>query len=225
MSDSLHEEEALGKAYDLHLLGRLWGYVKPYWVQVLCTVALVAPMFALEVAQPFLMRAGMDGVFAEQGTLEHRPSGMAVVLEQLGIDGLIDWLMAPPASVPALWWLASLYFIAAAVAALMQYLHMLLMTTTGQNAMRDLRRVVFVKIQQLHMGFFDQYPVGRLVTRTTNDVENVAEMFSAGIVALVTDVLKMIGFASVLLLVVVSLSTPRQSDAHLLQIFKKSADA
>jgi ABC-type multidrug transport system fused ATPase/permease subunit len=51
------------------------------------------------------------------------------------------------------------------------------------------------------MGFFEHYPVGRLVTRTTNDVENVAEMFSAGIVALVTDVVKMIGFASVLLLV------------------------
>jgi ATP-binding cassette subfamily B protein len=201
MSDALHEEEALGKAYDLHLLGRLWHYVQPYWIQVLCTVLLVAPIFALEVAQPFLMRAGMDGVFAEHGTLEHGPSGMSVVLEQLGIDRALAWLMLPPASVPPLWWLATLYFVAAAITALMQYLHTLLMTTTGQNAMRDLRRVAFNKIQQLHMGFFDQYPVGRLVTRTTNDVENVAEMFSAGIVALVTDVLKMIGFASVLLLV------------------------
>jgi ABC-type multidrug transport system fused ATPase/permease subunit len=51
------------------------------------------------------------------------------------------------------------------------------------------------------MGFFDRYPVGRLVTRATNDVENVAEMFSAGIVALVTDLIKMLGFAVALFLV------------------------
>ena len=44
-------------------------------------------------------------------------------------------------------------------------------------------------------------PVGRLVTRATNDVENVAEMFSAGIVALLTDLLKMLGFAVALFLV------------------------
>jgi len=201
MNPEIHEEEALGKAYDLHLLGRLWAYVQPYWLQVLCTVLLVVPIFALEIAQPFLMRAGMDGVFAEHGTLEHAPSGMSRVVSGLGIDRGLEWLMQPPAGLPALGWLAVLYFVSAVFAALMQYLHMLLMTTTGQNAMRDLRRMAFAKIQQLHMGFFDRYPVGRIVTRTTNDIENVAEMFSAGIVALLTDILKMIGFASVLLLV------------------------
>jgi ABC-type multidrug transport system fused ATPase/permease subunit len=74
------------------------------------------------------------------------------------------------------------------------------MSLTGQAAMRDLRRDVFGHIQRLHLGFFDRYPVGRLVTRATNDVENIAEMFSSGIVALVTDVAKMIGFAVVLFL-------------------------
>ncbi len=74
------------------------------------------------------------------------------------------------------------------------------MSLTGQAAMRDLRRDVFGHIQKLHLGFFDRYPVGRLVTRATNDVENIAEMFSSGIVALVTDVAKMIGFAVVLFL-------------------------
>ena len=80
----------------------------------------------------------------------------------------------------------------------MQFVHMVLMAVTGQSAMRDLRKAVFDKIQSLHLGFFDQYPVGRLVTRASNDVENVAEMFTAGVVALITDVFKMIGFAVVL---------------------------
>jgi ABC-type multidrug transport system fused ATPase/permease subunit len=69
------------------------------------------------------------------------------------------------------------------------------MSRTGQAAMRDLRRAVFAHIQRLHLGFFDTMPVGRLVTRATNDVENVSEMFSAGIAALVRDVFKMLGLA------------------------------
>ena len=64
--------------------------------------------------------------------------------------------------------------------------------------MRDLRREVFAHIQRLHLGYFDTMPVGRLVTRATNDVENVAEMFSAGFVALIRDVLKMVGIAAAL---------------------------
>jgi ABC-type multidrug transport system fused ATPase/permease subunit len=67
--------------------------------------------------------------------------------------------------------------------------------------MRDLRRIVFDHIQRLHLGFFDAMPVGRLVTRATNDVENVAEMFSAGIAALIRDVFKMLGLALALFLV------------------------
>jgi ABC-type multidrug transport system fused ATPase/permease subunit len=67
--------------------------------------------------------------------------------------------------------------------------------------MRDLRVKIFAHLQKLHLGFFDRIPVGRLVTRVTNDVENVAEMFSAGIVALITDVAKMIGFGAMLFLV------------------------
>ena len=201
MSDALHEEEALGKAYDLHLLGRLWTYVRPYRLQVVCTVLLVVPMFALEVAQPFLIQYGIDGALAEHGTVDRGPSGMSRVLADLGWDRVLESLVQPPAGVPALGWLAGLYLMAAVLAAFMQYLHIVLMTLTGQNAMRDLRRVVFDSIQKLHMGFFDEYPVGRLVTRTTNDVENVSEMFSAGIVALITDVAKMIGFATVLVLV------------------------
>ena len=56
-------------------------------------------------------------------------------------------------------------------------------------------REVFGHIQKLISASSIATQSGRLVTRATNDVENVAEMFSAGIVALITDLLKMIGFA------------------------------
>ena len=98
-------------------------------------------------------------------------------------------------------WLGTLFLGVVLASAVLQYVQMVLMATTGQAAMRDLRADVFRHLQSLHLGFFDGYPVGRLVTRATSDVDNVAEMFSQGIVALLTDVLKMVGFAVALFLV------------------------
>lgn len=186
--DSLHEEEALGKAYDTRLMARLWRWVAPYRGQVVATLLLTAPLFLLELAPAWIVKSGLDrvqpdGAAAEPGT------------------GWLDRLFDPPGNIDGLAWLAGLYLLAMAGNAALQFVHTILMAKTGQSAMRDLRRDVYQHIQGLHLGFFDRYPVGRLVTRATNDVENVSEMFSAGIVALVTDVLKMIGFAVVLFLV------------------------
>jgi ATP-binding cassette subfamily B protein len=167
-ADVIHEEEALGRAYDLRLLRRLWGWVAPYRRQVALTLGLVVPLFALELAPGLIVKGGLDRLTRSQDP-------------QLDVRALL---------------LVAVMLAAAGL----QFWHQVLMARTGQSAMRDLRRDVFAHTLRLHMGFFDRYPVGRLVTRSTNDVENVAEMFSAGIVALVTDVFKMLGIAAALLI-------------------------
>jgi ATP-binding cassette subfamily B protein len=185
--EAILEEEALGKAVDRRLLARLWPYVAPYRAQVVATILLVLPMFALELAPAWLVKTGLDRVIL-RGEAGAPP-------------GLLDRLLVPPLAIPPLAWLGTLFLAVVLLSSALQYVYMVLMATTGQAAMRDLRADVFRHIQSLHLGFFDTYPVGRLVTRATNDVENVAEMFSQGIVALVTDVLKMVGFAVALFLV------------------------
>lgn len=182
--DALHEEEVLGKAYDARLMARLWRWVAPYRGQVAATLLLTAPMFVLELAPAWIVKTGLDLV---QG------DGAAA--------GRLAWLLDPPGAIDPLAWLAGIYLVAMALGAGLQFVHAVLMSKTGQAAVRDLRRDVFAHLQGLHLGYFDRHPVGRLVTRATNDVENLSEMFSAGIVALVTDVLKMVGFAVVLFLV------------------------
>jgi ATP-binding cassette subfamily B protein len=183
--DAMHEEEALGKAYDARLIQRLWPYVRPYWLQVVLTVLMVVPIFSLEIAPAWIIKTGLDRI-VDPGTAD---------------PASLRWLLEPPGSLSPLLWLGLLYLGTMVSLGALQFGHMVLMARTGQSAMRDLRSDVFQHIQRLHLGFFDRYPVGRLVTRATNDVENVAEMFSAGIVALITDVLKMIGFAVALFLV------------------------
>jgi ATP-binding cassette subfamily B protein len=50
--------------------------------------------------------------------------------------------------------------------------------------MFDMRMQIFRKLQTLDVSFFDRNPVGRLMTRLTNDVETLNEMFTSGVVAI-----------------------------------------
>jgi ABC-type multidrug transport system fused ATPase/permease subunit len=193
--EAMHEEEALGRAYDVRLMGRLWGYVRPYGWQVALTLFLVFPIFAAEVAPAWIIKTGLDRVILE----EPRPLQKRGAFEAL-MEPVAGVLQAPEGVGPLVW-LGALFAGVALLASALQFLNQYVMARTGQSAMKDLRQDVFRHIQRLHLGFFDRYPVGRMVTRATNDVENVAEMFSAGIVALITDLIKMIGFATVLFLV------------------------
>ena len=185
MSDVFYEEEALGKAYDTRLLVLLWRYISPYRWQVIVTLLMVVPIFLAELAPAWIIKTGLDYAFQPGKSADAAGPWASFVFD-------------PPLGLSTLAWLALLYLAVALMSMGLQFAHMILMAVTGQSAMRDVRTAVFDKIQELHLGFFDGYPVGRLVTRATNDVENVTEMFSAGVVALITDVFKMVGFAVVL---------------------------
>lgn len=58
----------------------------------------------------------------------------------------------------------------------------------GQKILYDLRTQIFNHIQKLALKFFDRTPIGRLVTRATNDVEALGELFSSGIVMVFSDI-------------------------------------
>lgn len=68
---------------------------------------------------------------------------------------------------------------------------------TGQWAMYDIRAEIFAHIQRLPMKYFDRMPIGRLMTRNTNDVDALNELFTDGIVASFSDlftVLAIVGY-------------------------------
>ena len=61
----------------------------------------------------------------------------------------------------------------------------------GQKVIKNLRVDVFEKILNFKMSFFDKNAVGRLVTRTVNDIETIASIFSQGLFMIIADILKM----------------------------------
>ena len=62
----------------------------------------------------------------------------------------------------------------------------------GQGTLYSLRNAVFKKIQSLHVQFFDKNPIGRLITRTTSDIEALSELLSDGVVNMVGDMFRII---------------------------------
>jgi ATP-binding cassette subfamily B multidrug efflux pump len=79
------------------------------------------------------------------------------------------------------------------VRGLIQYLNTYLTQWIGQRTIFDLRMELFKHLQNLGMKFFDRNPIGRLITRVTNDIEVLNEMFSSGIVMVFSDVFTIIG--------------------------------
>lgn len=82
----------------------------------------------------------------------------------------------------------------------------------GQKVLYDLRHALFVHLHKLPLSFFDKNPVGRLVTRTTNDIYALSELFSSGLINVLGNILSLITIAVSMILLdpflgVVTLST------------------
>jgi ATP-binding cassette subfamily B protein len=73
-----------------------------------------------------------------------------------------------------------------------QYAHTYLSGWMGQQVIRDIRTKLYQHLISLRLRFFDKTPIGRLVTRSISDVETLADVFSEGLAAMVSDLLQLI---------------------------------
>ncbi len=168
---SSHHDPGQAPAYDLALLRGLWRFIRPHRRLLFVAVAMLPVASAFNLVQPYLIKLAIDEAIA--------PTGRPADLE----------LLTPIALV--------------LVAALMldrlaQFAEMLLMQLCGQRAMHDLRVAAHSHLMSLRCAFFDRTPVGKLMTRVTNDVESITEAFSMGLVSVIGDVISLVGILGVM---------------------------
>lgn len=72
-----------------------------------------------------------------------------------------------------------------------RYFHSLSTNTLGQSVIRDLRIDVFNHIARLRLQYFDNTPIGRIITRTVSDLETIANIFSEGLIQIIGDLLQL----------------------------------
>ncbi len=80
------------------------------------------------------------------------------------------------------------------------YLQIYMINFASQHAMFDLRKSVFAHVSKMPLSFFDKNPIGRLVTRVTNDVRTLDEMFSNGLIQLLQEFFVLTGIIVMMLI-------------------------
>ncbi len=162
---NIHEEEALGKAYDSRLMKRLLEYMRPYKWRVIFALALVAVVTPLELAPPALFGWAIDKYLT--------PGAAHSIGLTIAKHGLL--------LISAVWLLVIMFDFLA------QYIQIRIMQRVGQQTMYDMRAEIFGRLQRLPMSYFDRNPVGRLMTRVTTDVDALNDLFAAGVVTMIND--------------------------------------
>ena len=92
-----------------------------------------------------------------------------------------------------------LFFIILIVSFVFEYVETYTMQMMGQRIMFDLRMEIYGYLQSLDVSFYDRNPVGRLMTRVTTDVDALNDLFASGVIAVVRDVVTLVGIMAVLL--------------------------
>jgi ATP-binding cassette, subfamily B, multidrug efflux pump len=165
---SFGEEARIGGVKDHRLWSRILRYCSRHAAGLAGAVLLSLAVTAATLCLPWLMQVGIDRYIVAEGlTGELRLSGLTRIA---GIYAL----------------LITLVFVTS-------FFQVVLLEWVGQSIMQRLRQDLFVHLLSLDLSFFHRQPAGRLVTRLTNDIQNMHEMFTSVLVTLFNDGLKLIG--------------------------------
>ncbi|MCL2789111.1 MAG: ABC transporter ATP-binding protein/permease [Desulfobulbus sp.] len=157
-----------GTIGDVRLWRRILGYCRGHGLALTGAVGLALVITVASLALPRLMQMGIDtSIVAEGISRSERIAGLGRV--------------------------ALLYGLLVGVVFLTTFLQVVVLEWVGQSIMHRLRQHLFSHLLTLDLHYFHGHPAGRLVTRLTNDIENMHEMFTSVMVTLFNDGLKLAG--------------------------------
>ena len=183
------EEDKLGEVADFRLWKRILGYTLHYWHGIGLAIFLSFAVIGTSLLLPYMVRIGVD-------------------------QYIINTDIAVPARLAGLAKLATFFVVVVIGGFLANFSQIAVLEWTGQNIMHRLRQHLFSHMLSLDMAFFHNNPSGKLVTRLTNDIQNMHEMFTSVIVTLFNDVIRILGILVLLywlnwrLAVIISLLLP-----------------
>ncbi len=181
------QEEVMTKPFDIKIMKRLLTYAKPYWLYIFIAAVSIFLVTASNLLRPYLVQKAIDNYI-------NNPN----IPKVEAINGITH--------------IGILYLIIITVAFIINYGQIYLIQYTGQRIIFNLRQQIFEHIQSLSLSFFDKNPVGRLVTRVTNDTDTLNEMYTSVIANLFNDIFIILGIIIAMVsynvkLALISLST------------------
>jgi len=164
---AMFDAELSGAVLNMHLLGRLMRWLRPYRVSLIAsTVLVLVASFAAVVMEIVISRVLVDYIIV--GDTES-------VMPDLGMIELTQWIEAQTGLLP-LFSAGVLFLILMVIYGLAGHWHRMTLSGAIVNGLRDLRQDLFRHLETRPSSFYDKVPVGRIMTRVTNDVEALYEM-------------------------------------------------
>ncbi len=167
------EEGQIGSVRDLRLWRRILVYCRPHLAWLVAAILLSLLVAGATLSLPRLMQWAIDHY---------------MVAPELATEARIKGLGRT----------AFFYGLLVATVFLGGFVQVVVLEWVSQSIMHRMRQDLFVHIMGLDLAFFHGQPTGRLVTRLTNDIQNMHEMFTSVMVTLFNDFLKIIGILVIL---------------------------
>jgi ATP-binding cassette, subfamily B, multidrug efflux pump len=167
------EEGQIGRLGDFRLWRRLLDFIVVQWRGVALAILLSLVITATSLILPRLVQLGMDRYIINTG---------------LPVQDRVNGVM----------FLAVIFVVVILVGFAANFFQVMVLEWTGQRIMHAVRSRLFSHLLTLDLSFYNAYPVGRLVTRLTNDIQNMYEMFTSVIVTLFNEGIRLVGILAIL---------------------------
>ncbi|WP_058486605.1 ABC transporter ATP-binding protein [Defluviitalea phaphyphila] len=148
---------------------RMFYYIKPYTFLLFSSLVFALLVNGAELISPYITKIIID-----------------------------DYIIGSKESIN-IFLLGSIYLFTVVLGAFFQFAQVYTLNLMGQNIIHNIRMELFSHIQYMPLTFFDNNSSGRILTRVTNDVEALNELYSGVLVALVKDIFMIIGIVIVMI--------------------------
>lgn len=183
MSDGYHiEDEVQQRSYDHHLMRRLAGYLREYRAIMVTAVVLLLCASVLATAVPYLNKVAIDNYIGNPERLDRQG-------ERPGSEVSPELQHVMEDDRRGLGMMVVIIACLMLVETLARYVQNLIVAYVGQKTMLNMRLQVFEHLQRMSLRFLDRNPIGRLMTRVTNDVEKIQQTIVGGMVQVISDLL------------------------------------
>ena len=167
------------KVFNLSLLKRVFAFVGPYkrWFYLSLLLAVVMALFA--PVRPLLIQLTINKA---TGKIVHAPDWLNWILFSKDISQPAQFIL----------WVTVFQIVFIVIESAIRFSFSFITAWLGQHVVKDMRVAVFQKVMGLKLRQFDTTPIGTLTTRTINDIESINDIFSDGLIPIISDLLVII---------------------------------
>ena len=174
------------KLFDFALLRRVFQFVKPYKKQFIFSIVLSMVLALFAPVRPYLINLTID---AATGKNVHVPDWLKIFLPNNDISDAAKFIIS----------VTIFQVIFLFIETTFRFIFSFLTSLLGQSVVKDMRVAVYKKIVHLNLSQFDKTPIGTLTTRTINDIESINDIFSDGLIPIISDLLTILFTLGVML--------------------------